>query len=240
MSGINPKPMSRAHQAFVDTYLADPSRNGSAAYALVYQVKERSAAAGAYKLLRDPRIKAVVDEREKEQRERAAMSPNEVIEHLAQVVKADPRDLIDYRRGACRFCHGTGHQRQRTPQEMRDAIAKYKKDNSGDLVLIDFDYAGGVGFNPNKPPHPDCPECFGHGEGYTYAKDLRNVTPGAARLIAGIKETKDGFEIKVRSQDKNLELYARHLGLLTEKAENPDDNVPPAATVTFNRKDASE
>ena len=38
-------------------------------------------------------------------------------------------------------------------------------------------------------------------------------------LFDGVKQTKDGFEIKVQSREKALEQVARHLGMFKDKME---------------------
>jgi hypothetical protein len=76
--------------------------------------------------------------------------------------------------------------------------------------------------------------------GYTFRKDMRYVSEGAAQLLQSIKETdKGGFEVKTRSKDKNLELAMRNLGLLTDAAADEDKEIPPAGKVTFQVRDAS-
>lgn len=84
---------------------------------------------------------------------------------------------------------------------------------------------GGYGFDPRLAPHPDCPKCQGHGQGKTVIKDTRRLSRGAAALFAGIKETKDGMEIKMHSKMDALEKVFKHLGMY-------DADKPPAANVS--------
>lgn len=234
------KPLSHLATRFVDAYLADPRRNGTAAYLSVSPESTRgSASVMARKWLMDARVQFMIQRREQELADASPLTVDLVRQHLAEIVKADPRDLIDYRRGACRYCHGKDHQYQRTPQEVREAVKEYKVlHKTDDPLCLLFDAQGGVGFNPNKDPHPDCPECFGRGEGYTYAKDLRLIPASAARLFSTIEETQHGIKIKVRSQDKTLEMAMRHLGMHTDPDQG--DDTPPAATVQFVQQDASK
>lgn len=234
------KPLNPRNLLFLDELYADPKRNASAAYRRVYGAKsDRSAGVAANRLMRDPRIAAELARREADLRERAAITAEEVLLEITRLAKADPRDLVEYRRGACRFCHGAGHMYHRTPQEYREAFATYQaKQGAKDPAGLHFDHQGGVGFNPNRAAHPDCPECFGHGEGYEYVRDTRTLTPGAARLYAGVKRTKDGLQVLTRSQDKMVELAAKHLGLLRDKPEDHEGDLPPAATVTYEGADA--
>jgi phage terminase small subunit len=67
------------------------------------------------------------------------------------------------------------------------------------------------------PIDPNCPECHGDGVGHNVAADTRTLSPQARMLYAGVKQTKDGLEIKMHDQQKALENAARHLGMFTEK-----------------------
>lgn len=245
----NARPLTAAQARFIDELVADPTRNATAAYERVYAARGAAAQVNASRLLADPRILAEIARRDEATAERNRLTVDRLAQHLAELVEADPRDLIEYRRGACRHCHGHNFRYQRTVGELERDVAEYKKQNKRDarvgLVDLDpmaafFDYAGGVGFNPNKDPNPECPECFGRGEGYTYAKDLRKVPSAAARLFAGVKETKDGFEIKTRSQDKALELAMRAAGMLKDRGDEDEQGPPPPTSVSYVEQDASD
>jgi phage terminase small subunit len=47
--------------------------------------------------------------------------------------------------------------------------------------------------------------------------DTRKLSKTAARLYAGMKQTKEGLEVKMHSQDDALVNVGRHLGLFTDK-----------------------
>lgn len=216
---MDPRPLTYKQTLFVEFLLADEHLNATAAYLRAYGCSPAAAGPGACNLMKDDRIKALVDARKAERMAEAGMTAGEVLKELRSVAMADPRDLMEFHRGACRHCYGVGFRFFRTPEEYRRDLADYKKNDTkqADPLCLNFDSAGGVGFNPTKPPNPECPECFGRGVGYSHFKDSRTVSAAAARLYAGVKETKDGLEIKTRSPDKALELMARHLGMLTDK-----------------------
>lgn len=238
---MSAKPLNPRNLLFIDALYADPERIAARAYSLVYGIEGKPASVAASRLLRDERVKAEMARRDAEIAAAAPISPEEVRREITDLAKADPRDLFEYRRGACRYCYGDGFMYQRTPQEYRDAFAEYQAlRGQTDPAGLHFDHKGGVGFNPNREPHPGCPECFGHGEGYTYIKDSRTVPKAAARLIAGIEETKYGVKVRTRSQDGAVELAARMHGLLAPKGDDQDGDVPPAATVTYAARDASK
>lgn len=233
---LNPR-----HRQFVDEYYLDPARNASAAYCRVYGPKTpKVARVAASRLMTDPRVKAECERREQDLRERAGLSAADVLQLCVQIATADPRDLVEYWRGPCRYCHGEGHQYQRTPLEYRTAWALYAKERRDDPMGLHFDHLGGLGFNRRARPHPACPECNGDGHGYEIVKDTRALSPQAARLYGGVKTTKDGIQVMMRNQDKMIELLAKTHGLLRDTEKNPDDMAaPPAATVVYESHDAS-
>jgi phage terminase small subunit len=248
----NPKPLNAQQRAFVDFLLADPKRNATEAYMRVYASSSKDAAgASAARLLLNPLVRALIDQKDDEIANGSKLTRELLAEHLRQLVTADPRGLMEFYRGACRFCHGHLHRYQFTPAELERALDSYKANNAAavikrlpgaepDPMCLKFDYRGGVGFNPHNAPHPACPECFGHGEGYSYVKDTRSLTPEQARLYAGLKVTKEGLEIKTRSQDKMLELAMRANGMLTERAQEGDDGEAPPVAVSYVEEDASD
>lgn len=240
----NTQPMPTNWLRVIDAYFADPKRVKWRAYSVAYEnANQATSNQGAHKIWRDPRFIAELARREQGLRDDNKLVAAEVLEHLASLVRADPRDLVEYRRGACRFCHGEGHRYHRTQREYADALKAYRGTTSGSVAAdpagLGFDLAGGIGYTPKKPPHPDCPECYGDGTGYTFAKDMRDVPAGAAQLYASIKETEHGMEIKTRSKDKALQMAMQSLGLLSEKEEDENSAIPPAATVIFQVEDAS-
>ena len=109
------------------------------------------------------------------------------------------------------------------PQEMRERQAKYEEALAAakekDEDLEPFDELGGVGFNPNLDPHPECPECFGEGRGRVMFKDSRKLSPAGLALYTGAKIGKEGIEIKTRSQERASEMLARILKLYEDKSE---------------------
>lgn len=235
------KPLNAQQVAFVAAVLADPERNATRAYASVYpKASHATAMANSSRLWGDLRVQAMVEEHDAEMRKGAKLSREMIAQHVRELVAADPRDLTEYYRGACRYCWGHKHRYHFTPAELERAIEAYRKDkrHADDPMALGFDYKGGVGFNPHAPAHPTCPECFGHGEGYSYVKDTRTLTPEAARLFAGVKQTKDGLQILTRSQDKMTELAMRYLGMMTERKDDNDDDPPPVA-VTYAFEDGT-
>jgi hypothetical protein len=133
------------------------------------------------------------------------LSVTDVVEDIARVLRADPRELIAHWQGACRYCYGYENRYQRTLNEFRDAQCKK-----------DFNQMGGAGFNPRREPNDDCPECFGEGEPYERIKDTRELSKDAAALYLGVERTKHGTKLLMRSKDAAREAAARYLGMNKE------------------------
>ena len=76
----------------------------------------------------------------------------------------------------------------------------------------DFDEKGGAGFNPALRPVETCPVCGGDGESRVVPLDTSTLSPGAALLYAGAKQTKYGLEVQMVSKEAMYEKLMRHLG----------------------------
>lgn len=199
---------------FVEVYLT--CYNGVRCYQQVYgQQNYNVAAVEAHKLMRRPKVREYLGMRMKSAFERTEEAQDAIIQAYTHLAYGDVNELIEYRREACRFCHGDGHLYQSTPEEMRAARDSHgaatimaKKDG---ITLGEFDEKGGVGFDPRREPHPECPECFGEGRGRIHFHDTRNLSPAALALYEGAEVTKDGLKIKTASRDGAREKLAKIL-----------------------------
>jgi phage terminase small subunit len=217
---MTPPPSKQARltprqERFVDEYLIDLNAT-QAAIRAGYSAK--TAEAQASRLLRNVKVAEAVQRAKGALAERVQIKAANVLQLIWDTATADPRELIEQRRGACRYCHGQNFDYQRTPAEMRRARLKW--DNRRIQKATDvFEERGGVGYNPTKPPHPDCPECFGEGNERTFVHDTRNLSRSALALYAGVKVTKDGIEVKVHDQQAARITVGKHLGLFKEQEE---------------------
>lgn len=198
----------------------------------------------AARLMADPDVQAAVKALQDERARELKLEANEVLRHLVELAIADPNELIQHRRGCCRHCHGNLFGYQRTPAEMeRDRatheaaeLERQRKDPERHRPRV-FDEAGGVGYDPRREPHEDCPECFGEGVERIHLADTRHLSGPARRLYAGVKQTKDGVQVLMRDQDKAIELIGRHLAMFKDKVEHDvTENV--AAMIAAARKRA--
>ncbi len=208
----------------VDFWLADPKRDQTRAAELA-GFNKRSAAVRASIWLKDPRVKALIVEKTKALVEKFELTQADVLRDVFNVVKADARDLSEYRIGCCRYCHGIEFRYQMTPQEYRNRLAAYmERHATKDPCGLAFPMEGGVGYDKRKKPHKDCPECFGEGEGREVFKDSRSLSESARTLYSGVKRTKNGIEIMTRSKDKAVEMAARHTGVIKQFGDGDNDS----------------
>lgn len=202
-------------QRFVDEFLVD--LNGSQAYMrAVPGTGEKTARTMASRLLARVDVQAAIQAGQTALQDRTQVTAARVVREMALVAFADPRELVETKVGCCRHCWGIDFKRQRT-QVQRDAdFEQWRKKAKPDDV---FDEEGGTGFNPHRPPNPDCIECCGDGLSRDVIKDTRYLSPAAAALYAGVRRTKDGFQVLTQDKGAALDRLARHLGVF-EKDNN--------------------
>lgn len=209
---------------FVDEYLI--SLNGTDAYKKAgFSVKsDKVAGVNACKLLADPRIARAIDIRKKARQERTEISQDVVLKHLMGVAFGDANELVEFRRRCCRYCWGMGYRYQYTPAEFESVLVAHQRacreaEKEDKPLPPEPDERGGVNFDGRKAPNPDCPECFGEGRGYVFVHDTGNLPPEALALYAGVKEGKEGIEVKTKSSDKAIEMLAKHVNFYEEKVQ---------------------
>lgn len=175
----------------------------------------------AIDLMKREDIQARIAELFTERNARVQIEADEVLRQVHAIATADTNEIVQVRRGCCRHCYGTEHRYQYTDQrELKRAQAAF--DMTEESLVENFEH-GGIGFDPKREPHGECPGCGGEGSVYVHINDTRHLTPAARALFAGAKTTKDGIEVKLHSKDKHLELLMRHLGLLNDKLELKGD-----------------
>lgn len=222
---------------FVEEYLVDLNATQAAIRA---GYSSDSAAQAGYENLRKPEIADGIAEAMAERSKRVQITADEVLRELVDVALGDVNDLVEHRVGCCRYGWGEGFRYQRTRGELVRAEAAHAKKNEeairkGEPTTL-FDPEGGEGYHAAREPNPECPECFGDGVGRPLFKDTGRASARARRLYSGVKVTKDGMEMKLRSQDKAVELLGRHLGMWKDKVEHSGPGggaVPTSLTVTF-------
>lgn len=202
--GLTPK-----QQRFVEEYMVD--LNGAqAAIRAGYSVA--TAKQIATENLSKPYLQAAIAEERRKQSERTGMTADALLAQAWAIATADPRELMELKVGCCRYCWGIGHMQQRTVAEMNKALEAFHA-NKKKPKDVEFDEQGGIGFDANRPPHPECPECYGDGHPREVIHDTRNLSPAAAQLYAGLKRTKEGLQVLTHSREAFAEKLWKHFGL---------------------------
>ena len=214
--------MTPRQQRFVEQYLVDLNAKRAA---LDAGYSPKTAEQQGYQLLQKPSVQAAIAAAQADRSKRTGITAEAVLQELWSIATADPNALIEWRRGCCRYCHGDGHRYQRTPRELLEYEAAFTKaaEKNPDAPQI-FDPQGGAGYDARRKPDPDCPECFGDGEGQTFVKDTRALSADARRLYAGVKLTKDGLEVKMHDKVAALTKVGQHLGMFVERHEHTGAN----------------
>jgi hypothetical protein len=156
--------------------------------------------------------------------ERLTVTADDVLRDVVLGLRADANELVEHVLDSCRYCHGEGHKYQFTPAEFERELDAYlqadrlQKGGAKDPMGLKFIEKHGcnIGYDPRRPPHEDCPECFGRGVPQVLAKDTRFLSDEGRRQYAGAKVTKHGIEIQARDRDKALDLAAKHTGVSKE------------------------
>ncbi|NTU49348.1 MAG: terminase small subunit [Desulfobulbaceae bacterium] len=207
--------MNARQKRFCEEYIVD--LNGKQA-SIRAGYSAKTAEVTGSQLLRNPKVSAYITALQLKRSNRVEITADEVLEQLWNIATADPRELTENRRGACRYCYGDNFRYQMTPSEMEEAIRVHDEREERRLEgkkgkPKPFDTLGGYGFDPHKEPNPECPECFGDGIPRPFVADTRKISKKATSLLAAVKETKDGIEIKKHDKMKALELIGKHLGM---------------------------
>ncbi|QNB08349.1 terminase small subunit [Herbaspirillum frisingense] len=211
----------------VDEYLIDLNATKAAIRA---GYSERTAKQIASEVLNKPEVQALLQERQAALAERTEITQDAVLQRLWAIATADPSHLMQFRRTCCRHCWGKKFGYQRTAQEMKaDRVSHQRQmlekraeaDRSNQQFMeTPFDQAGGTGYDARKDPNPKCPECFGQGHGNAFFEDTRKLQGNAKFLYAGVKQGKEGLEVKTLDPIEALKLVGQHLGMFKTKVEH--------------------
>ncbi|HAS1030690.1 TPA: terminase small subunit [Enterobacter cloacae] len=160
-------------------------------------------------LITNPNVAQAIAQQQKASIVRALGSADEVLEQMWQLATFDANQLSQYRRGACRYCWGFGHQYQwRDMVEFEEKRLEALERKNREPVDV-----GGYGYDHTREPNPECPRCNGDGIGQPYFPDTRKL-PAASRLAySGVKVGKNGVEITAISRERMFEAVMKRLGL---------------------------
>jgi phage terminase small subunit len=214
--------LTAKQQRFVDQYLIDLNSTAAAVRA---GYSPKTASRIGPELLGKTCVAAAVKIAMNARADRTKITQDQVLQRWWDIANANANDVVQFRRGACRFCYGKNHAFQwKTEREYEEACAEAKATRIEPPVCD-----GGFGYDATLTPHARCPECHGEGVGRVLATDTASLSGSALLLYDGLKATKDGMEIKLRDRDKAMEMVARHLGMFNDKLKIQGDTENPIA-----------
>jgi len=223
--------LNNAQKRFCQEYVIDWNATQAAIRA---GYSERSAYQQGHELLKHPEIRAEIGRLQRAAAEKLEITHTDILKRLWDTATGDVNDLVRVERRACRYCHGIDHQFQwKTEREYRDerdrALNAAAGGDPGALMAlgeaIDAGKTipgvptddGGYGFNRMAMPHPECPECAGEGVETVALSDTRQAL--SHPLYEGVKQTRDGIEVKIADRAKALEQVARHLSFFKDAVQ---------------------
>jgi phage terminase small subunit len=171
---------------------------------------DSSVAAEASKLLALPKIALKIEQEIAELESLTGFTAAAALHAFLNIATADPRELIELRVGACRYCYGIDGAYQWDDASYLKALRDQEKLSEKDRELPDI--TGGFGYDPRREPNPACVPCAGNGVQRVVPKDTANLSPQALMLYGGVKQTRNGIEIIVADRMKALENAARIIG----------------------------
>jgi len=196
---------------------------------------EKTSYAQGHELLKHPEVQAAIKEREDDIAAAAGLTKERILRAWLAIAEADPQEIMQIRRTACRWCHGYDHAYQWTEAEYVAAIERAIESKKPAP-----DGAGGFGFDTNAEPHAECPECGGHGVVNEYVADTRKLTGNARKLFAGTQRTKDGLKVLLRDQDAALVNLSKYLGMSVERKEVSGPGGKPMTVVGLKADDLTD
>lgn len=139
----------------------------------------------------------------------------------------DPAELTKWAVGACRHCHGDGHDYQWRAHEYLDALTRAEA-----LREPLPEIGGGFGYNATWAPQPECPNCDGKGIGRSDLTDTSRLSPQARAAFDGIEQTKDGIKIKMADKHAAAAQFAKLTGYDVPTLKIITQDVPDDAELT--------
>lgn len=198
--------LNTQQRRFVAEYLKDGNAT-QAAIRAGYSAK--TANEQGARLLAKVSVAQAIAQQQKASIARTLGSADEVLAQMWKLATFDANQLSQYRRGACRYCWGFGHQYQwRDAVEFEEKQLEAKERDKREPVDV-----GGYGYDHTREPNHACPRCNGDGIGQPYFADTRKLSPDAALAYSGVKLGKNGVEITAISRERMYEAVMKRLGL---------------------------
>lgn len=218
--------------------------NQTEAYRRAYDCrnwKDHSVTSRASVLANSVEVQSILEKYRAVCTERSISTAADVATELLNIHSVDTSDIVQHRRLNCRYCNGVDHNYQwKDKNEYAAALLIYERTNASSVRTkaareIKTKGApscdGGFGFRFNAQPIPSCPNCLGEGIPDVFIADTRYLSKAQKKVIAGIKQGKEGVEVKFRDQDGALKAAGQMLGGFKQviTLQNPDGTPIKAA-----------
>ncbi|MGG2044761.1 terminase small subunit [Burkholderia gladioli] len=176
-----------------------------------------------------PHIRRRLEELQALKNQRHAQEAETIVQYLYDLVTADPNELAEVQRGACRHCWGydVGHKKKTGETKLNHAY-QYRTNDERKRAREEHGGAlphgnGGIGYSRDRAPNPDCPMCDGRGETNYIVKDTNTFSPARA-LIKGIKIAGGEIEIQTYDKLKAADMLLRVAGKYEQDNKQKNDN----------------
>lgn len=148
-------------------------------------------------LITNPNVAQAIAHQQKASIARTLGGADEVLAQIWQLATFNANQLSQYRRGACRYCWGFGHQYQwRDMVEFEEKRLEALERKSCEPVDV-----GGYGYDHTREANPGCPRCNGDGIGQA-SIDVSDITDAILEDMKGSDTFKDLIENAVDSNEK--------------------------------------
>jgi len=174
-------------------------------------------------LLQKTHVAAAIEEQQRARLQRLKLDADGLTRLWSKVALADANEVVQHRRDCCRHCWGVDHAYQYTPAEFNKERIRHEQQRAdilakGGTDIGEFPSQQGNWFDARKRPNPECPECFGNGVPDVFIVDTRDLSEDGRALFAGVKEGRDGIEVKLHDQQAASEKLGRALGVFRDSA----------------------
>lgn len=114
------------------------------------------------------------------------------------------------------------------------ATVARRQERNKEYVDPGFSEQGGEGYSLRLEPNIECPDCAGDGVGRVVVRDTRKLSRQSAALYAGVKDGKDGIEVKMHDKMAALDKMFRYHGLYeSDNKQKAAAAADPAALIAL-------